>query len=129
MNRGLALILDRSLLRQQVQGFLRLELFCVLLDFVVDALAILNHQRSVLELAHAYCPAICRRHHSTLSHTGFIIDFIAVVGLSLEMVYILINIHAFGSFIILEEFLCMTTYLRTGPSLDMPFNFFPVFAV
>ena len=94
----------------------------------MHVLAILNYN-GVLELAHAYCPAICWCHHSTMSYTGFIIDFVAVVGQGLEVEHILVNIHAFGSFVILEEFLCMTANLGARPGLDMPFNFFPVFAV
>lgn len=127
MNGGLALILGRSLLRHQLQRFLWLEFLSFLLDFVVDALAILNY--GVLELAHAYCPSICWRHHSTMSYTGFIDDIVAVVGEGLEVEHILVNVHAFGSFVILKEFLGMTANLRTRPGLDMPFNFFPVFAV
>lgn len=64
-----------------------------------------------------------------MSYTGFIIDFVAVVGQGLEMEHILVNIHAFGPLVILEEFLSMAPDLRARPGLDMPFDLFPVFAV
>lgn len=110
MHRVLALILDYSLLGQQLQGFLGLDLLGIFLDFIIDALAILDNG-GVLELADACRPTICWCNHSTMSYTGFLIYIVTIISRTLEMLHVLVNVHAFGSFVILKEFLCMTSNL------------------